>query len=353
MNFVHISDVCLGAAPDYNKEWGENRTQEIEDTFKNIIKVCQDEDVRLLLISGNLFNLPPELHELEALDEMLMPLTSTRIVIAAGDRDYIAPGSPQETYKFNSKTVILPRDRTTNAYLKGINTCVTGYSYGKKEYREPVLEEISPGREGAINILMACGGTEDHMPFKSEVLAKKGFDYIALGGSTKPVHILKNRMAYPGSPEPLSNSDTGRRGYIIGEIENGVTRIKWKPISKRQYINMTIEISSDFSDQEIIEGVFKKMRKLGYDNIYTIVLKGLISRDMHLNFKKIKDRFNVYAIIDKTLSRHDEYKIYSDNQHNLLGRFIDNVSESYEQDDDVRAKAIRYGIEALFTSGDR
>ena len=95
------------------------------------------------------------------------------------------------------------------------------------------------------------------------------------------------------------------------------------------------------------------MRKLGYDNIYTIVLKGLISRDMHLNFKKIKDRFNVYAIIDKTLSRHDEYKIYSDNQHNLLGRFIDNVSESYEQDDDVRAKAIRYGIEALFTSGDR
>ncbi len=353
MKFIHISDVCLGAKPDAGKEWGDKRTGEIEETFKNVIQVCQDEDVRLLLIAGNLFDAPPTLEDLEHLDEMLLPLTGTRIVISAGDRDYIAPGSPQETYKFKSKTVILPRDRTTNAYLKGINTCVTGYSYGRAEYPDPVLENISPGRPDAVNILLGCGGTEGHMPFKNEVLARKGFDYIALGGSTRPVHILKNRMAYPGSPEPLSHLDIGRRGYIIGEINDGVTKIRWKPISKRQYINMTIEISSDFSDQEIIEGVFKKMRKLGFDNIYTIVLKGIIERDMHLNFKKIKDRFNVYTIIDKTLSRHDENKIYDENQHNLIGKFIDNIKESYEQDEEVRTKAVRYGIEALFTSGDR
>ncbi|MBR1508739.1 MAG: DNA repair exonuclease [Eubacterium sp.] len=348
MKFVHISDVCLGAAPDADKEWGAKRTEEIEETFKSIIQVCLEEDVRLLLISGNLFAAPPTVEDLEKLDDMLSVLTSTRIVVVAGDKDYIEAGSPQETYKFKSKTVILPRERTTNAYLKGINTCVTGYSYGRPEYNDNLLEDISPGREGAINILLACGGTEDHMPFKSEIVARKGFDYIALGGSSKPVHILKNRMAYPGSPEPLSHLDTGRRGYIIGEIEDGVTKIKWKPIAKRQYINMTVDISSEFSDQEIIEGLFKRMRKLGYDNIYTIFLKGIISRDMHLNFKQIKNRFNIYAIVDKTLSRHDENMIYRDNQHNLIGRFIDNINESYEQDEEVRSKAVRYGIEALF-----
>jgi hypothetical protein len=40
--------------------------------------------------------------------------------------------------------------------------------------------------------------------------------------------------------------------------------------------------------------------------------------------------------------------IYRDNQHNLIGRFIDNINESYEQDEEVRSKAVRYGIEALF-----
>jgi len=69
---------------------------------------------------------------------------------------------------------------------------------------------------------------------------------------------------------------------------------------------------------------------------------------MHLNFKQIKNRFNIYAIVDKTLSRHDENMIYRDNQHNLIGRFIDNINESYEQDEEVRSKAVRYGIEALF-----
>lgn len=353
MKFIHISDVNLGLVPDKGRAWSDARASEIEETFKNIISACNEEDVRLLLIAGNLFYMPPSEDELERLDEMLMELRSARTVIIAGGNDYIAPGYPAETYKFRSKTVILPRSRTTNAYLKGINTCITGYSYGQPEYGEEIIDSIAPGREGAINILLACGGAPGKMPFSIEKLARKGFDYVALGGMSAPHHILKNRIAYSGSPEPLTYHDSGRRGYILGEITDSGTRIKWVPISKRAYLSVTADISKETSDKEIMDNLFNRLRKQGYDNIYTITLKGVVERPVRLDFSRIRERFNIYAVVDKTLSTSDEKRIYLENAGNLLGMFIDRMKGSYELSDDLRNKAVRYGIEALYSAGDK
>ena len=353
MKFIHISDVHLGMNPDKGKPWEEERIKEIEETFDKVIELCKDEEVRLLLISGNLYDAPPTEEDLKALDEKLSALSGTRTIMIAGSSDYMAPGSPAESYKFNSKTVILPADRTTNAYLNGINTCITGVSYSKPIYEDSLIDGINPGRAGAVNILIANGGTKMHMPFDKKYVAKKGFDYVALGGETRPQHILKNRMAYPGSPEPLGPKETGKRGYIEGEIdENGKVTINWKPIAKRNYINITVDVNQEFTEAELTEGLFAKLRKLGYENIYTITLKGHINRDMKFNFKKIKDRFYINDIIDRTLSSRDEENIYIENENNLIGRFIKNVRESYDIDEEIRKKAVTYGIEALISSGE-
>ena len=227
---IHIADVHLFATPDAEFEWGENRPKEIEETFEKVIDACNEKDIDLLLIAGNLFDRSPSVEDLIFVDEKLTRLEKTRTVILSGSDDYIEPGSESATYKFRSRTVMLPADKTTNAYLRGINTCVTGYSYGKPEYREHILENIDPGREDAINILLGHGGDKNHMPFKKEKLASKGFDYVAMGYIRRPVHILKNRMAYAGSPEPLGPKETGRHGYVLGEINDSGTKITWCPI---------------------------------------------------------------------------------------------------------------------------
>ena len=36
----------------------------------------------------------------------------------------------------------MPRDKATNAYLDELNVCITGYSYGKPEYTERLLERL-------------------------------------------------------------------------------------------------------------------------------------------------------------------------------------------------------------------
>ena len=68
MKFLHIADVHIGATPDKDKMWGGRRGDEIYDSFKNITKICEEQQVDLLLIAGDLFNAPPTIQQLRELD---------------------------------------------------------------------------------------------------------------------------------------------------------------------------------------------------------------------------------------------------------------------------------------------
>ena len=352
MKFIHIADVHLFASPDKDKPWGEHRTQEIEETFDRVLKDCNEKDIDLLLIAGNLFDRSPSVDDLIFVDEKLSKLTKTRTVILSGPDDFIPVDSDSAAYKFNSRTVMLPPDRTTNAYLRGINTCVTGFSYGKAQYRERIIENIDPGREDAINILIASGGDKHHMPFKKDKLATKGYDYVAMGYIRRPVHILKNRMAYAGSPEPLGPKETGRHGYVIGEINNEGTKISWCPIAKRNYVDVSITMSPELSADEIVRNLENKMLKLGNENIYSITLRGFSKDNTNLDLSRINSRFNIYEYLNMTISDEDEKILQVENEKNMMGRFINETKGAYTVDERIRNKALRYGMEALIMAGE-
>ncbi len=353
MKFVHISDVYLGAQPDPGREWSETRKKELYESFDRIVKICVEEKAGLLMIAGNLFCDQPTVEDLADIDERLLKLDKTRTVILCGSRDYMGPDSAYRNFVFKSKTVVLPGGKTSNAYLKGINTCVTGFSYEKPEYKEAVIDEISPGREDAINILLACGGDQMHMPFDRKKLARKGFDYVALGGSLKPAHILKDRMAYSGSLEPLSHKDTGRHGYILGEVEDGKVSIKWVPCNKRSYVNLSIDVSSGISDEGLRDAIVERVRKLGFDNIYTITYTGLVDARPDINLKKISERYNIYEVIDKTVLRGDIENAAAQHSGDLVGAFCRANAELSDVDDVTKEKMTMYGIKAMSFAGER
>ena len=352
MRFIHISDVFLGYVPDEGKDWSKDRAKEIEETFLRVLADCNEKQVQLLLIAGNLFAAPPTTEQLDWLDEKLCTLEHTRTLLIGGSADYIAPGSPMESYEFRSKTVVFPREKTTNAYLKGVNTCVTGYSYGQPEHRENILDTIGPGRESAYNILLANGGDQDHMPFHKDIIARKGYDYVAMGGSRKPVHMLKNRMAFSGSPEPLSVKDQGKHGYVLGDMTEQGVKITWCPIARRQYIRFTFELRPDISGDDLTTLAEEKMMKMGYENIYSIVMRGFASESLKPDFTRLRKRFNIYEIDDQTLSAREQEVLRSENEANLIGGFIRDISENYSVDEKIREKANRYGLEALIRAGE-
>jgi len=354
MKFVHISDVFLGTKlPEEAPAWQKDREKDARETFEKIVTFCSEEKVDLLLIAGNLFAAPPTGEDLAWLDEKLSAVEHLRTVMLSGPADFAGPGAPIANYQFRTRTAVLPANRTTNAYLKGINTCVTGVSYGREEYRDRILEDIGPGRSDAINILLASGGDKKHMPFRKDVLAQKGFQYVALGGKREPVHILKNRMAYSGSPEPFWPEETGRRGFILGEIVDGKTEIKFCHVNKRTFIDLEVQVTPSLSDEEIQTEVENRIMKLGIDNIYSIILRGFASDDMNPDFNRISERFFISRIMNLTIPEKDLRALRIENSGNLAGSFVNGIELDYSVDDKIRERAERYGLEALIIAEDR
>lgn len=355
MRFIHIADVHLGVKPDRGRVWSDERANEIQESFNDIVDLCEQEKIDLLLIAGDLFHTRPTIQQLKSLDYQLRKLTVTKTVIIAGNHDYIEENSPWERYEFESDTVLFPRDRATNAYIEDLNVCITGYSYGREQYTERILEQLRPGRQGAYNILLGHGGDKTHMPFSKEKLARLGFDYIALGHIHKPAHILKNKMAFSGSLEPIDYTETGRRGYILGEVsEDMTTRIRWIPHNVRSYINMSLSLSPEYSNAEIADIVENEIKELGREHIYRILLKGNIAADLEINLSGLMRRYNINEIIDRTQCEYDVHDLLSGNENNLLGRFIKALAdEDTTEDEEIRDKALHYGIEALLLAGEK
>ena len=59
VNFIHIADTHLGMQPDPGKHWSKKRAEELWDTFRTVIQICNEKLVDLLLISGDLFHHRP------------------------------------------------------------------------------------------------------------------------------------------------------------------------------------------------------------------------------------------------------------------------------------------------------
>lgn len=352
MKFIHMADVHLGVVPDKGKAWSAEREQEIKDTFVKVVETAQEKQVDLILVAGNLFHVPPTEGMIRDVDYILSKLTNTKTVIMGGSCDYIAPDSPMANYNFSSRTICLSPDKISNVYMKDLNVCVTGFSYDQAEKPDDILNHIKPAKQGAINILLAHGGDEKHCPFNKKNLRDSNFDYIALGYNRKPEVIKENAVIMAGSLEPIDYTDTGERGYIYGEIEDGVIRTEFVPVAQRSYINLLINIKPDHVPAMIVDLVDRQIRNIGEKNIYRILVKGHNHNNDEFDFSSIVEKYNIYEVITELSDDYDLNKLYEENKDNLIGKFINQLFDNYYSDE-VCKKAIHYGLDVLLKTGEQ
>ncbi|MBE5923015.1 MAG: DNA repair exonuclease [Lachnospiraceae bacterium] len=353
MKFIHMADVHLGIQPDKGKPWSKDREQEIKDTFVKVIDDAERKQVDLLLIAGDLFHMPPSEGMLRDVDYILSRLTATKTIIIAGNHDYMKPDSPMANYRFSSKTICLSAEKINNVYMKDINTCVTGFSYNNKENTEDILNHIKPAKQGAFNILLAHGGDAKHLPFNKKNLKESNFDYVALGHIHKPEVIKENQVINCGSLEPIDHTDTGARGYIYGEVVDGIVKTQFVPVAKRAYMNLLINIKPDHSPAMILDLVDRQIRNIGEQNIYRILVKGHNHNHDVFDFSSLVAKYNIYEVVtEESRDEYDLNQLYQENQDNLIGKFINQLSDNY-YNDEVCRKAIHYGLDVLLKTGDK
>ena len=226
MKFIHLADVHLGCSPDAGCPWSKTREKEIWETFRQVIEDARGMEADLLLIAGDLFHRQPDPEQLREVNYLFASIPKTRVVLIAGNHDYLQPSSHYLTFPWAPNVAALFGEQCECVRFPEIGTEVYGFSYYRQEILEPRYDQLHPVRGKYFQILLAHGGDARHIPIDRRKIAYSGFDYIALGHIHRPGALVKGKAIYSGALEPIDSADYGPHGYIAGEWKHGHLSIR-------------------------------------------------------------------------------------------------------------------------------
>ena len=349
MKFIHTADIHLGATPDSNMPWGEARAAEIWNTFKRLVDVVKEKKPDLFLIAGDLFHRQPKVSELKEVNYLFESVAPTKVALIAGNHDPVSDASNYNGFKWANNVYFLKDDVIQLCSFDDIETDVYGLSYHKKIVKEALYDSVTPNDKSRINILIAHGGDESHIPMNINMMMLNGFSYIACGHIHIPYLQSEARYAYPGSLEPIDKNDKGIRGYIEGEITKEERMITFVPFATRSYEDIEINIASNMTNAEVVNMIKQAIMEGGDNNIFHITIKGFRDADIEFDKTEIGLLGNVISVNDLTEPDFDFEKLYEQNKDNMIGMFIERFGDRSNLDE-LHKKALYYGTSALLSA---
>lgn len=345
MKFIHIADVHLGAKPDKDKPWAEERKNHGWQAFTQVITRAEEEQADLLLIAGDLFHRQPLQRELKEVNYQFSRLSHTQVVLIAGNHDFISPDSYYRTFQWEENVHFLKKEVIEYVELPMLRTRVYGLSYWHRELPESLYENIRVEEGSFFNILLAHGGDEKHIPFRAESFQKMGFDYVACGHLHKPVQLVENRVVMAGALQPVDCNDTGTHGFFMGELNKDRCHVEFHPLTYCEYTTMNLKVTSEITGGALEDFVKQKLAQAPDYMIFKVILTGFFDGNAPLETERLEKLERVIQVVNQCQPDYDFERLKQQYAQQLIGKYI-GAMEQLPQDE-VTKLALYYGVEVL------
>ncbi len=226
----------------------------------------------MLIISGDLFDGVPTLSELKEVNYLFSLIPETKVVLCAGNHDYISKENPYPEFDWSENVTGLWSEKCESVSLKKLNTRVYGLSYHHYEAARDLYKGVQAHGDEKYHILLFHGGDALHSPANKAGLSAAGFDYIAMGHIHKPGFFIKNKAAYCGALEPIDCSDTSSHGYLEVHLnERKGCSVKFVRFASVKYETIEIE-AAELTLLEVQDVLRREVLKRGDKNSYRLVI---------------------------------------------------------------------------------
>lgn len=358
VSFIHTGDLHLGRQFHFKENgdiFGCNKRADLWQTFDKILNTAEKNKIDLLLISGDLFDSDEvELGEISRAADKFSKLTTTKVVLLAGNHDYYSSISLYGLVDWPANVSIFQSGMMESIYFPSLDTEVFGLSWVKNSYSDIPFKGHLDLKEDRNNIMMLHGDAysakSDFMPL--DIKDYDYFDYVALGHIHKPEFLTK-RIAYCGSPEALCFGETGEHGVIVGRLENHRCVTQFVKTQEREYITREVTITPDMSMDDVKAAILDSADSDSrHRNFFRIRLKGYCDAELSLDWltSELKTHFYYLELEDSGLEIDlDVDGILADNEDNIIGRFIQEMRRM--GDDPIAKKALYYGLEGILKEG--
>lgn len=368
VKILHCADVHLGAELTTLGRSAVTRRTEIKKTFMNILKLCQTEEVQLLLIAGDLFdNVHVQENIIEEIKNEFVSLKDTIVAIAPGNHDPLTEDSPYLAKDYWPENVIIFKSQLECIEIKSLGVRLFGAAFTETYETTSMLKDVTVPKDELINIcvihgeLVAPNQKSNYNPITETQLKNSRMDYVALGHIHKQTDVLKagdTYYAYSGCPEGRGFDELNEKGVYIGVVSKGFCKLEYHKLCKRMNIELHVDISDAINSKMATDIILDKM-KLKYgdtysENLYKVVLDGMIADNVCIDSDEIKASLNdevfFIKIKDNTTINIDFDSIAKEStlKSIFVRKMLERINDSKPEERKHLDTALRLGIKAFF-----
>jgi len=197
--------------------------------FQELVNVCREEEVRVLLLAGDLFDGDWQdyssglffVAELARLRE-----AGVQVVWIRGNHDAESRIRKRLSLPDNVKELGVRRPETFA--IEELNLAIHGQGYATPDVRDDIAARYPRPVSGALNVgllhtaLSGRPGHEPYAPCRVEALIDRGYDYWALGHVHQREIVARSPwIIFPGNLQGRHARETGAKGATVVTVEDG------------------------------------------------------------------------------------------------------------------------------------
>ena len=346
MKMIHCADIHLGSKIDsiFSKEISDKKKQEIRSTFKKMVDYANDNNITVILLSGDIFDSDnPYKKDKDFFYSVIKSNPHIDFLYLHGNHDL------QSNY--DEEIDNLKQFSNNWKSYKYDNVTVSGIELSKENYSS--LYSTLTLNKNDLNIVMMhgqIGHIESVNDINISKLKNKNIDYLALG------HIHKHSFdkiddrgiyVYSGCLEGRGFDEIGEKGFVILDITDKIT-FKFVPFSERNILIEEVDITN-LKDAYQVYNKIKNEIHFKYKNIYRIILKGSIDFDVDSltsDVEKYLEKECAFVDVKDNTNKRIDLSVF-ENDLSLRGEFVRSVMNNVNYSKEDKLKIINYGLKAL------
>lgn len=330
-------------------------------TFHRCLEAAKEERADIVTIGGDLWedeNVTPDTrasvaHELARLE--------VPVLLVCGNHDPLLPGGHYARTAWPSNVRLFQSDEPTEYRLNGLS--IWGVSWTGGRLSADFLDRFAaPADDGRVHILLLHGTAGSgryasdggQCPFTPDQVYEAGFA-LCLAGHLHSASASET-VVYPGSPEPLGWSETGRHCYAVIDVQSpeAAPSVRLVDANRRRFATTSVNCSHVGSSAELSE---RLRAVLDHDDRESVFLRaeltGLLGPDVSLDLVRLSAEGEGYAslvVVDRTNPSYDLDAIAD--QPTARGGYVRRLRERIEASEDDRERetlvlALEAGLRAL------
>lgn len=350
MKILHCADLHMDSPMETHmtREQAAKRNAEILMSFQRMTEYAENENVRVVLIVGDLFD--GERVTRRTVEGVLDAVRRTPQI----DYLYVSGNHDDQTNAFADQEIPENFKRFTDKWntIKYRDVAVSGIEITKNN--ASTLYEQLPAQKSRVNIVMLHGQISSACEVDQvnlNLLKGKNINYLALGH----IHTYSCEQldcdgiyCYPGCLEGRGFDECGEKGFVVLDTDGRKIMPSFIPFSSRKLHRVTVDITGAATNSAVHQAMKRASQNIDKKDMVEFILTGAADPSARIAKKYLynlmEDDFFFVKIKDETKLILDP-KDY-ENDISLKGEFIRLVMASDAGEAD-KIKIIRTGLEAL------